>query len=56
MNLSGGRTGKVITDANGNYSFTGVSTDSFYTITPSILNYHFSPKDLVHMKLALVRL
>jgi len=52
MNLSGGRTGKVITDANGNYSFTGVNTDSFYTVTPAILNYHFSPSDLSFSLLA----
>jgi len=43
LNLSGGRTGRVITDASGNYSFTGVSTDSFYTVTPELVTYHFSP-------------
>ena len=43
MNLSGGRLARVITDANGNYSFTNVDTDSFYTVAPSRLNYHFSP-------------
>jgi reprolysin-like metallo-peptidase family M12B/uncharacterized protein DUF4214 len=44
MKLSGARTGKVITDAQGNYRFNGVNTEAFYTVTPSILNYHFSPE------------
>src|SRR6185295_16242500 len=44
MNLSGGQTAKVITDSNGNYVFTNVETESFYTVTPSILNYTFNPE------------
>jgi subtilisin-like proprotein convertase family protein len=43
MNLSGARSAKVITDANGNYRFNNVDTDQFYTVTPSVLNYHFAP-------------
>ena len=43
MNLSGARTAKVITDANGNYRFQNVDTDNFYTVTPTLLNYHFAP-------------
>jgi hypothetical protein len=43
MNLSGGRSGKVITDSNGNYRFNNVDIDNFYTVTPAIVNYHFSP-------------
>ena len=44
MNLSGARTAKVITDANGNYRFENVDTDNFYTVTPALVNYHFSPE------------
>jgi len=43
MFLSGARSARAITDANGNYRFTNVDTDNFYTVTPSIINYHFSP-------------
>jgi hypothetical protein len=44
MNLSGARTAKVITDSNGNYRFNNVDTDNFYTVTPSLINYHFGPE------------
>ena len=43
MNLSGARTAKTITDANGNYRYATVDTDNFYVVTPSLVNYHFSP-------------
>jgi hypothetical protein len=43
MNLSGARSARTITDAQGNYRFNNVDTDNFYTVTPGILNYHFSP-------------
>ena len=43
MYLSGARSGRTITDSNGNYRFAAVETDNFYTVTPSITNYHFSP-------------
>jgi hypothetical protein len=43
MNLNGGRDAKTITDADGNYSFAGIDTDNFYAVTPSRVNYHFSP-------------
>ena len=43
MNLSGARSARTITDSNGNYRFGGVATDNFYTVTPAIVNYHFSP-------------
>jgi subtilisin-like proprotein convertase family protein len=43
MNLNGGATRKVITDANGSYIFNNVDTDNFYTVTPALLNYHFGP-------------
>jgi hypothetical protein len=44
MNLSGGRSGKTITDSNGNYVFNSLDTGDFYTVTPAILNHHFSPE------------
>jgi DNA/RNA endonuclease G (NUC1) len=43
MYLSGARSGRTITDGNGNYRFAGVDTDNFYTVTPAIANYEFSP-------------
>ncbi|HKB68578.1 MAG TPA: DUF4214 domain-containing protein [Pyrinomonadaceae bacterium] len=45
INLSGGRSAKTITDAGGNYQFTGSEVENFYTVTPSLVNYHFSPVD-----------
>ena len=44
MKLSGAQSAKVITDSNGNYIFNDVDPESFYTVTPAILNYHFSPE------------
>ena len=44
MKLAGAQSGKVITDSNGNYIFNEVDPGNFYTVTPSILNYHFSPE------------
>ncbi|HEV2830250.1 MAG TPA: DUF4214 domain-containing protein, partial [Pyrinomonadaceae bacterium] len=43
--LSGGRSATTITDADGNYHFNNVDTDNFYTVTPSLTNYHFSPEE-----------
>jgi hypothetical protein len=43
MFLSGARAARAITDSNGNYRFMNVDTDNFYTVTPSIVNYQFSP-------------
>jgi hypothetical protein len=43
MYLSGARSGRTITDGNGNYRFTNVEIANFYTLTPSIVNYHFTP-------------
>jgi hypothetical protein len=43
MFLSGARSGRAITDASGTYRFANVDTDNFYTLTPSVTNYHFSP-------------
>ena len=43
VNLSGGQTRKLITDASGRYRFNNVATGGFYTVTPSRANYNFSP-------------
>ena len=52
MFLSGGATRTTITDSNGNYRFERVDTDSLYTVTPSLVNYHFSPENLSFSLLA----
>jgi hypothetical protein len=43
MNLIGARSATAITNSSGDYSFDNVDTESFYTVTPSLVNYHFSP-------------
>jgi hypothetical protein len=43
MNLSGGRTARAITDSNGNYRFSNVEPNNFYTVTPALVNYRFGP-------------
>ncbi len=45
MSLSGANSLRAITDSNGNYRFDGVPTDNFYTITPALLNFSFSPSN-----------
>jgi len=45
VQMSGGATRKTITDSNGNYRFENVDTERFYTVTPALVNYHFSPTD-----------
>jgi hypothetical protein len=44
MNLSGARLARTITDSNGNYRFTNINTENFYTVTPQLVNYHFGPE------------
>jgi hypothetical protein len=41
--LNGNTTGRTITDGNGRYSFANVETNGFYTVTPGLANYGFSP-------------
>ena len=41
--LSGAQTASKVTDANGNYSFTGVLESGNYTVTPSNANFTFTP-------------
>ena len=43
MLLSGARSALAITDGGGNYRFANIDTDNFYTVTPGIVNYRFSP-------------
>jgi hypothetical protein len=45
VNLSGGREARAITDSDGNYRFANIATDNFYIVTPSLMNYHFSPEE-----------
>jgi hypothetical protein len=44
VNLAGTQSRKTITDANGNYRFDSVETNGFYTVTPTLVNYHFGPE------------
>jgi CSLREA domain-containing protein len=43
INLSGTQAREAITDSSGNYSFEGVETNGFYSVTPSRANYTFNP-------------
>jgi len=45
IQLNGTASRKTITDANGHYSFADVETNGLYTITPSRVNYTFSPQN-----------
>jgi subtilisin-like proprotein convertase family protein len=44
VQLGGTQNRKFITDANGNYRFDDVETNGFYSVTPSMANYRFSPE------------
>ena len=43
IQLREGGSRKTISDSNGNYRFENVQTGSFYTVTPSRVNYTFNP-------------
>ena len=45
VSLSGTQNRRTITDADGNYRFDAVETTGFYTVTPALMNYHFSPAE-----------
>jgi hypothetical protein len=45
MHLTGARSATTISDANGLYHFDNVETENFYTVTPSLVNYRFSPTE-----------
>jgi len=44
MQLSGGVERTTITDSDGHYHFDNVAVANFYTVTPALVNYHFSPE------------
>ena len=44
--LTGSRTIHAITNNLGQYRFENVETDGFYTVTPALANYSFSPREL----------
>jgi subtilisin family serine protease len=43
VRLSGGESRKTITDIDGNYRFDNAATGKLYSVTPSRVNYSFSP-------------
>jgi hypothetical protein len=43
VNLNGGQAARAITNSQGQYRFENLETGGFYTITPSLANYSFSP-------------
>jgi hypothetical protein len=45
ITLSGANTGSVVTDADGNYSFSGLAAGN-YMVTPSLAGYMFSPVNI----------
>jgi hypothetical protein len=52
MTLSGSADARAITDSNGNYRFSNVEINRFYTVTPSLTNYHFGPESRSYSLLA----
>jgi hypothetical protein len=44
LNLGGAKTARAITDSEGNYSFNNLDVGAFYTVTPTLVNYHFGPE------------
>lgn len=49
--LQGTQNLTTTTDANGDYSFTGLTPNGNYTVTPSILGYIFTPINYEHLNL-----
>jgi hypothetical protein len=43
ISLGGAQNRQTITDSNGSYQFDNVGAGGFYTVTPALANYHFSP-------------
>ncbi len=43
VTLTGDANRITITNSHGQYRFDGVDSDNFYTVTPSLVNYRFSP-------------
>jgi hypothetical protein len=43
--VTGSKTARTISDANGAYAFVGLDAGGFYTVTPSLVNYAFAPAE-----------
>ena len=43
MSLTGASSLATITNGNGEYHFDNLNTGTFYSVTPGLVNYHFSP-------------
>ncbi|HMF56218.1 MAG TPA: PQQ-dependent sugar dehydrogenase [Pyrinomonadaceae bacterium] len=43
VTLGGAKSARTITNANGLYSFQGLQVGNFYTVTPQLANYSFTP-------------
>src|SRR5206468_8218023 len=43
VQLSGAQSAFTITDGQGRYSFANLASNSSYTVTPSLVNYTFTP-------------
>jgi hypothetical protein len=43
IRLDGGRSAETITNSNGNYRFSNLESGGFYSVSPGLTNYHFSP-------------
>jgi hypothetical protein len=52
INLSGSRTALAITDGSGVYSFADIEFGGAYTVTPSRVNYSFTPQELAFTLIA----
>ena len=52
VNLAGAKTARAITDSQGNYRFNNLDVGEFYTVTPSLVNYHFGPESQAFSLLA----
>ncbi len=44
VELSGAKQGRTITDADGRFRFAGLTAGEFYSVTPELANFSFSPQ------------
>jgi DNA/RNA endonuclease G (NUC1) len=44
VRLSGPQSAITISNADGSYRFENIAANNFYTVTPSLVNYHFAPE------------
>ena len=52
VSLSGSQNRTVLTDANGDFNFSGLPSDGFYTINPTKYGYDFTPSDYTFFELS----